>query len=215
MPVQSVTSVKNENRIKFTSRDKKQQNASVNRPAGMLKAIPISLLMAMSPITDAQELKEAYVVDDKVFATEVWNENGFLNDFDKNWEIEYVKGVDSDEGAEKVNLSLTDVESFDKTIKGKKVPCERQRTEKIYVDALVVKDFNMVDTAGKPVLEYYVRGKEQIINGNLLNKETNEFIEKMNVTKPTAIEEQVSKDLWYYLSFICDDRIPVVRENKD
>lgn len=214
MPVQNVTSVKNENKVKFTSRGKKQQDAPVSRPTGILKAIPISLIIAMSPVTEAQGIKDAYVVDDKVFATEVWNENGFLNTQDKNWEIEYVMGV-NDNGAERVNLSLTDVESFDKRIKGVKVPCERQRTEKIYVDTLVVKDFNMVDTNGKPVQEYYVRGRKQIINGNLLNKKTNEFVEKMNVSKPTEIEEQVSKDLWYYLSFICDDRIPVIRETKD
>lgn len=192
------------------------QSAHHSNATNTLKAVPLAVLIAMSPMVNAQNNKSFYGANDKVVATYDYS------DMDKNTKLHFVS-TDGDDNPEKVYLTkrqyVTAKEVFGNTTA--KV-CYTKDT-RVHVDTLVQQNriTMYIDHSFKkdPVIVkdtvYCVRGIGEVVSEDKRDAKDGKYWGPGINTGLKPMEVAVSKKLFNELKYIYNGEVPIVEENID
>lgn len=216
MAIQAISGLKSSGHVNFEGR--KKDKAPVSVPAAnTIKAIPLAVLVAMSPLANAQNNNRVFWgPKDKIIASYDWS------DTDKGTQIHLVS-VDGDDTPDKVYLTKRElVKEYEYSGDALKKICYLQDS-RVHVDSLIqkVRGTLYVDPSGKkesiPVIDtlYVVRGLGETVSGESRDAVSGKYYGPGINTGLKSTEIEVSKKLFDELNYIYEGEVPVVKKNID
>lgn len=214
MSIQAISSISNKNHISFSGKKNKQQRSIEPQKTSVLKAVPLAVLLAMSPSMVSQNNRQAdlNILYSKEFKSQGW----------PTAKINYIS--DDGKNVDRVQLEYEEnqiASTLAKDSKGNLRSLPGQYTTHKYYDVgalkqceLIFKDFD--DNELYRDTSYFVVGNLlKVTDAAEINDKNYRPVCRQNITEIKNTQKTIDKDLFNYLANEFDGQIPIVIEKQE
>ena len=213
--VNSVSFRNNYNNIQFEGKRKQDKGGEHHRMSSPMKAVPLAVLIAMSPLNTVQAQNNTF--DSKVIQSaivKVATPPDYKGET-RPCEIQYISTDNNDEDIERISLMFTEPMFTRKSINGKLTDLYYDYRVGVNADTLEVCNVITEYSSGRSVSEkrYYVSGEGSILRTGYYT-DKGDYINKDGYFEKKKVRYEISKDLYDHIEACMEDEIQYKNTSK-